>query len=146
MAAVSVKRSKRPIQQLTDASQVTISETIAGRISAPVSFLKFIRHAFYILRNRGDLLGKLKGVKEMKEKKREISTLRRTFGIILYLLSLIGAGTHYYHHRNTILAAKDKKCIVGKKTLLSDLGKIFFRNDHLTSRYYVQIYPQLFQI
>ena len=108
---------------------VTIPETIAGHISAPVSFLKFIRHAFYILRNRGDFLGKLKGVKEMK--KVEISTLRlTTFGVIYIFLSLTEAGTHHYHHRKTILAAKDKKCIVGKKILLSDLGKIFFRNDH----------------
>ena len=108
---------------------VTIPETIAGHTSAPVSFLKFIRHAFYILRNRGDFLGKLKGVKEIK--KLEISTLRlTTFGVIYIFLSLTGAGTHYYHHSKTILAAKDKKCIVGKKILLSDLGKIFFRNDH----------------
>ena len=59
-------------------------------------------------------------------KKLEISTLRlTTFGVIYTFLSLTGAGTHYYYHRNTILAVKDKKCIVGKKILLSDLAKNF---------------------
>ena len=60
-------------------------------------------------------------------KKVEISTLRlTTFGVIYIFLSLTGAGTCYYYHRKTILAAKDKKSVHrGKENPFKRFGENF---------------------